>query len=242
MRTRLRGFSLAEVMIVLALSSALLLSGFYLLQHTSSIYHAQQQRLHSYATERYVQHRLTQSIRMAGLLPCGHINNQTPTITAISTTPPPSWLTTAVPNNDILQLNFANPKLSYLSKAMKSTHSILEMLPAIKLRKQQTYVISDCHHTDFFSTATPLHHLFGQHSMLSVLQTLYFYVRKSTDGASDALFVRDQTGRSEELATNITQFKVLFIKNAANSITAVHVKIRYTNNLAQDFIVRLRNQ
>lgn len=248
----LKGFSLIEIMIVLALSSSLLLSGFYLLQHSSTLYHSQQQRLHSYATERYVQYRLSKSIRMAGFLPCSTLNKQSPTLSAITSTPPPAWLQTPIPNNDILKINFANPKISYLTQAMHTAHSPLQMSPTLTRQKKQLLILTDCHRFEFFTHSKPLQHTYPKHSALSFLQTQWFYLRQSTDGTDTALFMRDQTGRSEELIEGVTQFKALLSIDGQHFIVsnntqmwrnaiAVKIEIHYKNSLSQDFSVRLRN-
>ena len=253
MRLSLKGFSLIEILIVLALSSSVLLSAFYMLQHTSSLYHHQQQRLHAVATERYAQYLLSKSIRLAGFLPCGSLNQQSTDLVAISTITPPSWLTTPIPNSQVLKIDYANPKVSYLTQAMHSPQSELHMSPKLTIPKNQWLVISDCQQLAFFSRAQPLQQAFPKHSMLSYLETQWFYLRSSTDGSGTALFMRNQTGESEELIDGVTQFRSLFSIDGQHFVTsndvnswrnakAVEIQIHYQHDLTQDFIVRLRNQ
>lgn len=255
MRSLIAGFSLVEVMLVLALSSGVMLSGFYLLQHSVQLYHQQQNTLEANNGQRYVQHILSYAVRMAGYLPCNtlqHLQAHLLPITVIQP-PYPRWLKTVSRKSEVLKINFADPKLHYLSEDMQAPHSTLAITPGLALKQHRTYVLTDCEHISLFSSDQKIHTLYKKNSIITPLLTRWFYLRPSTNDDSSALFMRDETGRSEELLNHVDNFRLWFSENKQAfvkatqihdwyKISAVKIQLETMHHHFQTFIIRLRNQ
>lgn len=235
MRHKIKGLSLIELMIVLTLSSGVVFSGFYLLQHTAIFSQKQRDQTNSMQQQRYAQAMITKLIRMAGYLPCG---NQTGFVGIEGT------------DNSIL-LRFADPKFRVLTQNMQSNHSSLHIQPKLKNKANTDLVITDCQTTNIVPRYSQLTKVFNQNSLVSTIKSYQVYFAKMSGTNEYAIYLREQSGRSEQLISHVKQWSLSYSTDNVHfvparsiihwqDVKAVKVVIEYLKD-QQEFYSRLRN-
>lgn len=243
---KMKGLTLVEIIIALGLSSMIMLSSFYLLQHGLRFYYQQQQKIDDQQQQRYAQYLLTRVIRMAGYLPCGALQHSSFTqldpplqiINNFSHKKQP-WLTSVAEHSDILQVTAANPKFSLTAYTNRFVFS-------------KPQIISNCNHTMILPVGKTPPAEYRPQFLSSSLQTTWFYLRKDISNSHDGLFMRDSSGRAEEILPHVKQINFSFADSSHHYLSSKHihnwqqihycqVSIVYENQQRQLFTVRLRN-
>jgi hypothetical protein len=234
-------------MLAITLGTLIILSGFYLLQHSLRIYHQQQLKIDAQQQRYYVQHLMTSIIRMAGYLPCSSLQHEQQSIAEYpiwvmdksTLQKNQRWLNTLVADTPVLQITFASPISQTVS--METTKIV-----------DERSVFTDCEHTRLLSAGAHLSLVVNRQGLLSPLYTYWFYLRQSTDQQGSGLFMRTSNGRAEELIDAIKQLHFSFAGENKHFVQAAHIEnwysvhyckvtIDYENGPSQTFTVRLRN-